>query len=181
MGRRLEHLLDACAVFLERARAAKPDTDLAGESAAAVAELCRALEGLPLAIELAAARVRTLTVEQILERMADRFALLSRVGRASSGRHRALRTTIDWSFNLLSPAERAMLMRLSVFEGGWTAEAAEGVCFGPGGSDDDALEFLNAAGRQIARACGRAAPRDPLPDARVGPGVRGRAPARSGR
>ena len=118
---------DAVRLFSERAGAAAPGFALTQSNASAVAELCRALDGIPLAIELAAARVRTLTVEQIRMRLADRFALLTIGDRAAPPRQRTLRATIDWSHDLLTPPEQVLLRRLSVFAG-WSVEMAERVC-----------------------------------------------------
>jgi predicted ATPase/class 3 adenylate cyclase len=114
-------------LFVERARAAKPDFRMNG-SAAAVAGVCRRLDGIPLAIELAAARVRTLPVEAIAARLDDRFRLLTGGDRTALPRQQTLRALIDWSYELLSEDERAVFRRLAVFAGGWTLEAAETVC-----------------------------------------------------
>src|SRR5438067_7043042 len=113
--------------FVERARAAKPDFRVNG-TAAALAGVCRRLDGIPLAIELAAARVRTLPVEAIAARLDDRFRLLTSGDRTALPRQQTLRALIDWSYELLSEAERAVFQRLAVFAGGWTMEAAEAVC-----------------------------------------------------
>ena len=91
-------------------------------------EICRRLDGIPLAIELAAARVRALTVQQIADRLDDRFRLLTGGSRTVMPRHQTLRAAIDWSFDLLPDEERAVLWRLSVFAGTFTLEAAEAVC-----------------------------------------------------
>ena len=117
----------AVQLFSERARAAAPGFALTQSNAGAVAELCRNLEGFPLAIELAAARLGTLTVEQIRMRLADRFGLLTIGDRAGPPRQRTLRAAIDWSHDLLTPREQALLRRLSVFAG-WSIEMAEDVC-----------------------------------------------------
>jgi len=114
-------------LFVERARAAKPDFRADG-SAAALAGVCRRLDGIPLAIELAAARVRTLPVEAIAARLDDRFRLLTSGDRTALPRQQTLRALIDWSYELLSEDERAVFQRLAVFAGGWTMEAAEAVC-----------------------------------------------------
>ena len=92
-----------------------------------MAQICRRLDGIPLAIELAAARVRLLSVEQIASRLDDRFALLTGGSRTALPRHRTLRGAIDWSYALLDEDERTLLRRLAVFAGGWTLEAAERV------------------------------------------------------
>jgi predicted ATPase/class 3 adenylate cyclase len=119
---------DAERLFFERARAVQPGFQLSGKNAAAVAAICQALEGMPLAIELAAARLKALTPEQIAARLGDRFGLLKSGGSAKRDRHTTLRATVDWSYEMLSPQERALLASLSVFQGGWTLEAAEAVC-----------------------------------------------------
>jgi DNA-binding CsgD family transcriptional regulator len=120
-------------LFADRAAASLPGFAVSEDNAGAVATLCRALDGMPLAIELAAARVRALSVEQIGARLADRFRLLTTGDRTAPARHRTLRATIDWSHDLLSVPERTLLRRLSVFAG-WSLEMAEQVC-----SDDELL------------------------------------------
>ena len=120
----------AIRLFEERARAVAPSFRVTDENAAAVDEICRRLDGLPLAIELAAARVTALTPAQIAERLGDCFRLLGRARHAALPRHETLRATIDWSYALLDPAQRAVLARLSVFAGGCTLAAAEAVCAG---------------------------------------------------
>jgi predicted ATPase/DNA-binding CsgD family transcriptional regulator len=119
---------DAVALFSERAAAASGAFELTSSNQAAVVRLCRRLDGVPLAIELAAVRTRVLTVDQILDRLSDRFALLTGGSRAALPRHQTLRTAIDWSHDLLSPAEQAFLRRLGVFAGRFTLEDAESVC-----------------------------------------------------
>jgi predicted ATPase/DNA-binding CsgD family transcriptional regulator len=118
---------EAAQLFTERAAAAAPEFALTAENAAGVARLCRSLDGIPLAIELAAARVRALSVEQIQARMADRFALLTAGDRTAAPRQRTLRAAIDWSHDLLTEPEQVLLRRLSVFAG-WSLEMAERVC-----------------------------------------------------
>jgi predicted ATPase/DNA-binding CsgD family transcriptional regulator len=122
------HQNEAVALFVERAAAASGAFELTASNRVAVADLCRRLDGLPLAIELAAVRLRVLTVEQILERLADRFALLTGGDRAALPRHQTLRTTIDWSHDLLPAEERILLRRLCVFAGRFTLEDVESVC-----------------------------------------------------
>jgi predicted ATPase len=114
-------------LFVERASAANPAFALHTPNAPAVAQICRRLDGIPLAIELAAARLRHLTVEEIAARLDDRFELLTAGSATAVPRQRTLRTAIDWSYSLLSPAEQALLRRLAVFAGGWTLQAAEAV------------------------------------------------------
>ena len=119
---------EAVLLFTERAVAASGNFELIASNQAAVVDLCRRLDGLPLAIELAAVRTRALTVEQILDRLTDRFSLLTGGSRAALPRHQTLRTTIDWSHDLLETAERALLRRLGVFAGRFTLEDVESVC-----------------------------------------------------
>jgi predicted ATPase/DNA-binding CsgD family transcriptional regulator len=118
---------EAIRLFADRAAASLPGFTIGPANVGAVAALCRALDGVPLAIELAAARVRALSVEQIAERLADRFGLLTTGNRTAPPRHRTLRATIDWSHDLLTPHEQVLLRRLSVFAG-WSLEMAEQVC-----------------------------------------------------
>jgi predicted ATPase/DNA-binding NarL/FixJ family response regulator len=118
---------DAVRLFTQRAAAIAPGFTLTSANADAVAAICRALDGIPLAIELAAARVRALSVEQIRMRVADRFGLLTTGDRAAAPRQQTLRAAIDWSHDLLTERERALLRRLSVFAG-WSLEMAEMVC-----------------------------------------------------
>jgi predicted ATPase/DNA-binding CsgD family transcriptional regulator len=116
---------EAGRLFVERARAVRPGLSLNGDVADAIAQVCCRLDGIPLAIELAAARVSALTPQEIASRLDDRFRLLARTGRSPLLRQRALRASIDWSYELLSDPERALLRRLAVFRGGWSLEAAE--------------------------------------------------------
>ena len=136
LGRLREN--EAVALFLERAEAATGAFELSAANQSAVVDLCRRLDGLPLAIELAAVRTRVLGVEQILERLSDRFALLTGGGRAALPRHQTLETAIDWSHDLLTETERTLLRRLCVFTGRFTLEDVEAVCvphaLGPLGS-----------------------------------------------
>jgi len=115
-------------LFVERACAVKSDFALTEQNAAAVLQICQRLDGLPLALELAAARTKVLTVEQIAERLNDRFNLLTQGSRTALPRQQTLRATIDWSYDLLPEDMRMLFRRLSVFAGGFTLEAAEGVC-----------------------------------------------------
>ena len=119
---------EAVQLFAARATEAVPTFQLTGENGSWIADICRRLDGLPLAIELAAARMRALSVQQIAERLDDRFHLLTSSLRTVPRRHRALEATFDWSHDLLLPAERTVFRRLAVFAGGWTLEAAEAVC-----------------------------------------------------
>lgn len=120
---------DAVQLFVERARAILPDFGLTPDNATAVAGICRQLDGIPLAIELASARLNILTVEQIAARLDDRFALLA-ASHLTRSPHRTLRAAIDWSYDSLSLPEQVLLRRLSVFTGGCTMATAEAVCIG---------------------------------------------------
>ena len=115
-------------LFLERAQSALPGFRLTQENVAAIVQVCHHLDGIPLALELAAARVKLLRVEEISARLDDRFRLLSDGSHTALPRHQTLQAMVDWSHELLSETERACLWRLSVFAGGWTLEAAENVC-----------------------------------------------------
>jgi predicted ATPase/Tfp pilus assembly protein PilF len=117
----------AIALFVERARAVKPDFTLKQSNAARVAEICARLDGLPLAIELAAARRKVLNTEALLARLANRFDLLTGGARDLAARQQTLRSAIDWSYDLLTPDEQRLLARLAIFVGGCTVEAAEAV------------------------------------------------------
>ncbi|MSP12497.1 MAG: adenylate/guanylate cyclase domain-containing protein, partial [Chloroflexi bacterium] len=119
---------EAIRLFIDRAVAVKSDFTVTNANAPAVAQICHRLDGIPLAIELAAARVRALSVEQISKRLDDRFRLLTGGSRSALPRQQTLAALIDWSYNLLTAPERALLQRLSVFAGGWSLEAAEQVC-----------------------------------------------------
>jgi len=119
---------EAVRLFSERAAAASGTFEVTSSNQAVVVALCRRLDGLPLALELAAVRTRVLGVEQILDRLTDRFALLTGGGRAALPRHQTLRTTIDWSYELLTAPEQMLLRRLCVFAGRFTLEDVESVC-----------------------------------------------------
>ncbi|CAA9286241.1 MAG: Adenylyl cyclase class-3/4/guanylyl cyclase / Disease resistance domain-containing protein / Tetratricopeptide repeat-containing protein / Transcriptional regulator, LuxR family [uncultured Chloroflexi bacterium] len=135
---------DTVRLFIDRAAAASGIFELTASNLAAVVDLCRRLDGLPLAIELAAVRTRVLTVEQIRDRLTDRFALLTGGSRAALPRHQTLRTTIDWSHDLLDSAERTLLRRLCVFAGRFTLEAIESVCSSEDGPPQHALDVLSS-------------------------------------
>ncbi|HUS17830.1 MAG TPA: tetratricopeptide repeat protein, partial [Chloroflexia bacterium] len=132
--------VEAVRLFLERAGAVRPSFALSEANAPAVATICRRLDGIPLALELAAARVKVLTVEGIAARLDDRFHLLTTGTRTALPRQQTLRALIDWSWDLLSPGEQVLLARLSVFAGGWTLESAEQVAGAP--PVDDLLNDL---------------------------------------
>ena len=130
-------------LFVERARERSPSLSLSAPNALAVADICRMLEGIPLAIELAAARVGTLSVEQISERLEGSLELLTRGGRTAVPRHRTLKGTLEWSYGLLSEPERVLFRRLSVFAGGWTLEASEAVGSGEAVAQIEVLDLLS--------------------------------------
>jgi predicted ATPase len=129
-------------LFAKRAGARLPWAAVDDETALEVATLLRRLDGLPLAIELAAARTKLLSVAQIRERLHDRFRLLAGGGRTAVARQRTLEATVDWSYELLSPLERQLLNRLSVFSSGWTLDAAERVCGGRGIDEGEIIDLL---------------------------------------
>ncbi len=131
-------------LLTQRARAVVPSFAVTHDNAPAVAAICRALDGMPLAIELAAARLRTMAPEQIAARLDDRFQLLSSGSRTAMPRHQTLRAVVDWSWDLLDDAERALWRRFSVFAGGATLEAAEQVCSGSGLPAARVLDLLTA-------------------------------------
>jgi len=129
-------------LFVERAASVKPDFVVTQQNAPSVAKICARLDGIPLAIELAAARVRVLSVEEIAARLDDRFRLLVGGSRTALPRQQTLRALINWSYELLSEAERTMLRRLSIFVGGWTLQAAEQVCSGGSIDEWEVLDLL---------------------------------------
>ena len=133
---------EAVRLFIERAEMATPGFDVTKENAPAIAQICYRLDGIPLAIELSAARVQVLNVEQIAARLDNRFRLLTGGSRTALPRHQTLRALIDWSYDLLPQAERTLLGRLSIFAGGWTLEAAETICVGDGIEQDEILDLL---------------------------------------
>jgi len=135
---------DAVALFVQRARAVKPDFALSAGNGRAVSQICRRLDGLPLALELAAARVTVLTPDEIAARLDDRFGLLTAGSATVAPRHRTLRALVDWSYDLLSEAERALLRRLTVFAGSGTLKAAEAICAGDGLDRAEILDLLAA-------------------------------------
>jgi predicted ATPase/DNA-binding SARP family transcriptional activator len=139
---------DAVALFVVRARAVDHGFQLSAQNAAAIADVCRALDGLPLAIELAAARVDVLSPSALVQRLRERLDVLTTGRRDAPERQRTLRATIAWSHDLLEPAERRAFARLSVFAGGFTLEDAEGVC----GADLDSLASLVAQSLLASRS-----------------------------
>lgn len=132
----------AVRLFVDRATQSFATFSLTSENAPAVAQICYQLDGIPLAIELAAVRVRAMHPEQIVARLDDRFRLLTSGNRTALPRQQTLRALIDWSYDLLSEPERVLLRGLSVFVGGWTLEAAEAVCAGEGFATDEVLDLL---------------------------------------
>jgi non-specific serine/threonine protein kinase len=136
--------VESVRLFLNRAIDAYPAFELSAENLAMVGEVCRRLDGLPLAIELAAVRLRVLSLAQILARLTDRYRFLTGGSRDAPGRHRTLRASIEWSYELCSPAEQLMWQRVSVFSGAWELDAAEAVCAGAGVDRGDVLDLLQS-------------------------------------
>lgn len=149
----------AVVLFVERARAARPAFELTPSDAASVAEIVRRLDGIPLALELAASRVSMLSIEQIRDKLDDRLRLLGVPALGESGRRQTLRAAIAWSYDLLTEDEKGWLRRLSVFAGGFLLESATAVC-GEGGDEFDTLELLT---RLTDRSLLVATPDDPEP------------------
>jgi predicted ATPase/class 3 adenylate cyclase len=135
---------EAVRLFIERAMLARPSFTVTNANAPAVAQICQRLDGIPLAIELAAARVRILSVEQINQRLNERFRLLTGGSRNLLPRQQTLRALIDWGYNLLTVTEQQLFRRLSVFLGGWTLEAVETICTGDGIDELEVLDLLAA-------------------------------------
>lgn len=144
----VEHY-DSVRLFVERARTISSEFELDASNAAAIAAICHRLDGIPLAIELAAARVRTLPVQQLASRLRDHFRLLASSDPTVLPRQRTLQALIDWSHELLSQSERRLFRQLAVFAGGWTVEAAEKVCAAAPGPDETTVELL---GRLVERS-----------------------------
>lgn len=146
----LEELLkiESIRLFIERAATARPDFKLTKETASFIAQICSRLDGIPLAIELAAARVKMMSPEQIASRLDDRFRLLTGGSRTALPRQQTLRALIDWSYSLLSEPEKTLLRRLAVFVGGWTLEAAESVC----GEERDGVDVLDILTRLVDKS-----------------------------
>ena len=134
----------ATQLFLERVSQICPEFRLSPAMLSPIGQICRRLDGIPLAIELAAYRVRSLSPEKIASRLTDRFHLLTGGGTASLPRQQTLRALIDWSYRLLDPDEQLLLARLSVFAGGWTLEAAEHICIGEGAEAWEVLDLLSS-------------------------------------
>ncbi|MGE5377506.1 MAG: tetratricopeptide repeat protein [Bacteroidota bacterium] len=138
------HQAEAARLFIDRAKSALPSFLVTDRNAAAIAQICRHLDGIPLAIELAASKIRVLSPEQIEQRLDDRFRLLTGGSRTVMERHQTLRAAIDWSYNLLPEAEQALFRRLAIFVRSWSLQAAEAVCDGlePGSDILHLLEQL---------------------------------------
>ncbi len=133
----------AVRLFTERALAVQPHFSVTEHNAASVTHVCARLDGIPLALELAAARMAALTVDQLAARLDQRFRLLTGGSRTAPPRQQTLRATLDWSYELLSEPERCLLNRLAVFAGGWSLEAAEAVCAREGIEEQDVLDLLS--------------------------------------
>ncbi len=150
----------AVRLLRDRAGAVRKDLGVDEHTLSTMVRICRALDGMPLAIELAAARLRTMTIEQLANRLDDRFRLLTSGSRTALPRHRTLRAVVDWSWELLTDAERMVLRRLSVFSGGASLEAAERVCAGDAVEQDQVLELLTSlAEKSLLVTEGAGAPR----------------------
>ncbi len=131
-------------LFIDRALSVKPDFKVTGSNAALIVRLCLQLDGIPLALELAAARVKMMSVEKILERLNDRFTLLKGGNRTLLPRQQTLKALIDWSYDLLSEKEKLLCRRLSIFSGGWILEAAEKVCSDDILDEEEILDLLTS-------------------------------------
>ena len=138
---------------MARVKARVPEFALSAHNAVCVAEICRQLDGLPLALELVAARVESLGVAEVAARLADRFVLAVSATRNAPARHQTLQAALDWSSGLLDEHERVLLRRLGVFVGGWTLHAAELVCAGDGLPHDVLVDALEPAGNDLPGRC----------------------------
>jgi predicted ATPase len=145
-GLSVEELLasESAQLFASRAAAVSPSFAITAENAAAVVQICRRLDGIPLALELAAARVKVLPPEEIARRLTDRFRLLTTSTRTALPRHQTLRALIDWSYDHLEDRDQRLLRRLCLFAGGWTLDAAEEICAGDGIEDWEVLDGLSS-------------------------------------
>jgi len=135
--------LESVRLFLDRASAVQPTFTLTDQNAWTVGQICGRLDGIPLAIELAAARVKVLPVTQILGRLEDRFRLLTSGGVGTLQRQQTLRAAVDWSYDLLEEREQHLFQRVSIFAGGFSLEAAEAICSGDGIADEEILDVLS--------------------------------------
>jgi predicted ATPase len=150
----------AVQLLRDRAGAVRKDLAVDPHTLSMMARVCRALDGMPLAIELAAARLRTMSIDQLASRLDDRFRLLTSGSRTALPRHKTLRAVVDWSWELLADTERMVLRRLSVFSGGASLEAAERVCAGDGVEGEQVLELLSSlTEKSLLLAEGDSAPR----------------------
>ncbi len=150
---------DSIALFAERARAVQPGFEITPDNAPAVAEICRRLDGIPLAVGLAAARLKMLSPWQLVERLDQEFSLLAGRDRDVPPHQQTLETTLNWSHDSLSPAEQVLFARLSVFTGGFTIEAAEGIC---SGGNVGRFQVLDLLGRLVETSLVEAAETDPV-------------------
>jgi len=139
-------------LFVDRATAVQPSFTLTPQNAGPIVDICRRLDGIPLAIELAAARINVLSVDEILSRLGDRFRLLTGGRRTAVPRQQTLQALIDWSWDLLPEVDRRLLTRLSVFAGGWTIESAEAICADDPDGRAGTLDTLDALSRLIERS-----------------------------
>ncbi len=139
-------------LFVERASAASTSFSLTQANASTIAQICLRLDGIPLALELAAARVKMMTVDEIAKRLDDRFRLLKGGARTTIPRQQTLRSMIDWSYNLLSEQEKILFRRLAVFVGGWTLEAAESVCGGEGSGGLESNQILDLLSQLVNKS-----------------------------
>jgi len=133
---------EAVQLFIERAQAALPGFVLTQDNVPAIAQVCHQLDGIPLALELAAARIKMMSLEELTSHLNDRFHLLTGGARTALPRHQTLQALIDWSHDLLSESERVLLRRLSIFAGGWSLEAAESICGNEGIETHEILDLL---------------------------------------
>lgn len=148
-GIRVLSKYESVRLFVERTTAIKPQFILTDQNAASIVQICRRLSGMPLAIELAAARVRMMSVDEIASRLDDRFDLLTSGSRAALPRHQTLRATIDWSYDLLNESEKLLFQRIAVFAGGFTLATAEAVC---GYNGLKAGEIVDLLGRLVDKS-----------------------------
>lgn len=155
------HQFDALTLFVERATAVSPEFQVTADNFPSLVQICQRLDGIPLALELAAARVSVLNTAQIATRLDDRFRLLTGGSRTALPRQQTLRALIDWSWELLTAAEQMLLQRLSVFAGGMTLEAVEAVCAGDGLDPYDLLDLLSELVKK-SLVLSRREPRQPL-------------------
>jgi non-specific serine/threonine protein kinase len=135
---------EAVQLFVERARLQRPDFEVTSKNARTLTSICRRLDGIALAIELAAARTRTMSIKELNGHLDDRFGILTGGNRTALPHHRTLRSLIDWSYDLLSAAEKTMLRRVAIFAGGFTVDSAECVCAGDGVDRGKVFDLLTS-------------------------------------